>query len=106
MDQEQHFRTIVALPEYTALLRQRRRVIVPLCIVVLVAYYTFILLVAYRPDLMGQPLHAGTSTSVGLAAGLGLILMTFAITAFYVWYANTRIEPILHALHQKAARHD
>ncbi|WP_435640263.1 DUF485 domain-containing protein [Micavibrio aeruginosavorus] len=98
-------KSITEMPEYAELLKRRNAITTPLAAIVLVAYYTFIIMVAYAPDLMGRPIVEDGLTSVGIIFGLGLILLTFAVTAFYVWYANTLIEPLLHTIYQKA-KHD
>jgi uncharacterized membrane protein (DUF485 family) len=34
------------------------------------------------------------NVNVGLLFGLGQFVSTFAITTWYVWYANRRLDPI------------
>lgn len=99
-------KSITDMPEYALLLKRRRGVTLPLVAIILLAYYSFIIAVAYAPDFMGRPVVEGGVTSIGILFGLGLILLTFGVTAFYVWYANTRIEPLLHAIYQKATHHE
>lgn len=91
---------ISALPEYKALLERRRSATIPLAALVTVAYFVFILMVAYKPHLMGHPL--GGSVTVGIVYGLGLIFLTMGVTAWYVGYANRHLEPLLKAIQQKA----
>lgn len=93
---------IRSLPEYSELLAKRRKITVPLAIVTLSAYFSFILMVAYTPDILGRTTADGITT-IGIWFGLGLILLTFAITATYVWFANTRIEKLLTAIQHKAS---
>lgn len=92
---------ISAMPEYQELLAKRRAVAIPLTVLMLVIYYAFILMVAYAPDMLHQPIGEGV-TSLGIVLGLGVILVTLAVTGFYVWYANTRIEPIVATIQRKA----
>lgn len=96
---------IGALPEYHLLLKKRRAIALPLCLVMLAAYCAFVLLVGYRPDIMSIRLADGV-TSLGIVLGLGTILLTLAVTVIYVWYANTRIEPVVAAIQQKASGHE
>jgi len=91
---------IHALPEYRELLYRRRRVTRPLTILMLAAYFSFILAVGYTPDLLATKLSDGV-TSVGILLGLFLILLTFAITAFYVWYANKHLEDLVIRIQAK-----
>ncbi len=92
---------IKALPEYQALLHQRRRLAWPLCLIVLIGYYSFILAVAYHPDVLARPIGDGV-TSVGILAGLGLILLTFAVTAVFVWRTNATSALLLAQIKAKA----
>lgn len=92
---------IRALPEYTELLRQRRILAWPLSVIVLASYYSFILAVAYYPEVMAHPIGDGI-TSVGMVVGLGLILLTFAVTAIFVWRTNATSEVLLKQIREKA----
>lgn len=89
------------LPEYRELMHKRRRIAVPLCLLMLAAYYSFILMVAYAPHTLAQRAGDGV-TSYGIIAGLALILLTFAITAFHVWYVNKNIAALVDRIQAKA----
>ncbi len=93
------------LPEYRELLRRRRAISLPLTVIVLIAYYSFIVLVAYAPEFLAQPVGDSIAT-YGIAYGLGLILLTFLVTAIYVRYANRHIEHLVHIIQQKAVSHE
>ncbi len=92
---------IRALPEYRELLHKRRQITIPLCLTMLVTYYGFILMVAYSPATLAQKTSDGV-TSVGIWVGLGLIFITFAITAFNVWYVNRHITDLVSRIQAKA----
>lgn len=96
---------IGALPEYKLLLSKKRAITIPLTAVMLIAYYAFVLLVAYDPGFLSTKLSDGI-TSLGIVLGLGLILLTFAVTAFYVWYANSHLENLIIKIQEKAGSHD
>lgn len=92
---------IKALPEYQTLLHQRRILAWPLCLIILTGYYSFILAVAYFPAMLATPLGDGV-TSVGIVFGLGLILLTFAVTAVFVWRTNATTAILLAQIKDKA----
>ncbi|MCD8563365.1 MAG: DUF485 domain-containing protein [Alphaproteobacteria bacterium] len=96
---------IGAMPEYKLLLSKKRAVTTPLTIIMLVAYYAFVLLVAYDPGFLSTKLSDGI-TSLGIVLGLGLIILTLAITTFYVWYANSHLENLISKIQEKAGSHD
>lgn len=89
------------LPEYAELTRARKKIVWPLSIVVTVAYFALILAIAFSPASLGTPIADG-ATSIGVALGLGVIVLCMLITGIYVSYANRVIEPLTRAIAQKA----
>ncbi|RYY75034.1 MAG: DUF485 domain-containing protein [Gammaproteobacteria bacterium] len=96
-----HSEQIRALPEYIALTRARKKIVWPLSIAVVVAYFALILAIAFYPASLGAPIGDGV-TSVGIALGLGIIIYCMVITGISVSYANRVIEPLTRAIAQKA----
>ena len=96
-----HPEQIRALPEYVALTRARKRIVWPLSIAVIAAYFALILAIAFYPAFLGTPIGDGV-TSVGIALGLGIIIYCMIITGIYVTYANRVIEPLTRTIAQKA----
>ena len=60
--------------------------------IVILTYFSFILLVAFSPSSLATPATANSMVSVGIAFGVGLILLSVVLTAIYVWRANQRFE--------------
>lgn len=98
--QEHHTTRVQELPEYQELLRKRRALTVPLLLLIVVAYFAFILLIAFDKESLGQPIGDGV-ISVGIVAGLGLIFLTFSITVVYVRRANAIFQPLIDAIATK-----
>lgn len=96
-----HVETIRQLPEYAALTRARKRIMWPLSLATIVAYFTLILTIAFDPESLGNPIGEGV-TSIGMVLGLGVILFCMVITGIYVYYANRVLEPLTRAIVQKA----
>lgn len=96
---------IGAMPEYKLLISKKRAVTLPLTLIMLAAYYAFVSLVAYDPGFLSTKLSDGI-TSLGILLGLGLIVLTLAVTAFYVWYANSHLETLVSKIQEKAGRND
>ena len=92
---------IQAMPEYTALRAARRKITVPLAITVISAYFLLVLSIGFFPQVLAQSFMGGT-TSIGIAAGFGIILLCFAVTGIYVNYANRKIEPLLKIIAAKS----
>lgn len=95
--------TIAGDPRYRALVRNRGRLSVWLTAVVLVAYFGFILLVAFAKSFLARPVADGV-TSVGIVLGFALILLTIVLTAIYVRVANTRFDHLGDALRAEHGR--
>ena len=97
---DQTLQKIRQLPEYIALTQARKKIIWPLTGAVIVAYFTLILAIAFRPADLGNPLGGGT-TSIGVVLGLGVIILCLIITGIYVAYANRVLEPLARQLHTR-----
>lgn len=75
-------------PSYKRLVETRRRLAIALSAVMLTAYFAFILVIAFKPALLGAPLVAGGVTTVGIPVGVGLILLAIILTAIYTRLSN------------------
>ncbi|WP_039913207.1 DUF485 domain-containing protein [Cellvibrio mixtus] len=96
-----HTEIIRQWPEYAALTRARKKIMWPLSIVIISAYFALILAIGFIPESLGSPIGTGV-TSLGIALGLGIILLCFIITGIYVYYANRVLEPLNQAIIKKA----
>ncbi|MEX3894215.1 DUF485 domain-containing protein [Paraburkholderia sp. BR10954] len=96
--QQVHIDRTTANPAYRRLVAQRRRFSFTLTALMIVTYYGFILFVALAPHLLARPLYAGATTSVGIVAGVGIIVIAVAMTGCYVLRANRRFDPSMNAL--------
>ena len=77
---------------YKELVEKRQRFAFILSIIMLVIYVGFILLIAFAPQWLGTPLHAGTSVTRGIPLGIGVIVISFILTGIYVWRANGEFD--------------
>lgn len=82
-----------------ALHERRWRVAIVLTIAVAAIYFGFILLIAYRKDVMGTVLTPGLT--VGILLGALVIVLSWLLTWMYVRWANTRYDAGLDALSQE-----
>lgn len=76
------------------LVRRRWRVGLTLTAVMVVAYFGFILLVAFGKDEAGA-LILGDRVSVGIVLGAAVIVLAPVLTAIYVRWANRHYDPHL-----------
>jgi uncharacterized membrane protein (DUF485 family) len=97
MQQAQIDRTRTS-PAYQRLVASRRRFSFTLTALMILTYYGFILFVALAPHMLARPLYAGATTTVGIVAGVGIIVIAIAMTACYVMRANRSFDPSMSAL--------
>ena len=88
---------IASHPKYQELKRKRTSFGWWLTLAMMVAYYGFILLVAFNKEFLSQKLGAGVMT-VGIPIGFGVIVFTIVITAIYVKRANTEFDELSDAI--------
>lgn len=88
---------VLADPRYQQLVRRRGRFTWTLSIVMLVAYFGYIALVAFDKSLLARPIGGGV-TSLGIPVGVGLILLAILLTGLYVRRANRDYDPLVRAL--------
>ncbi|WP_347303298.1 DUF485 domain-containing protein [Croceibacterium sp. TMG7-5b_MA50] len=84
-------------PRYRRLVRRRGRLGMVLTGIMLIAYFGFILLVAFDRPFLAQSL-AGGATSVGIPIGLGVIMLAIGLTGFYVHRANREFDAEVAAI--------
>jgi uncharacterized membrane protein (DUF485 family) len=81
---------------YHALAARRWRVAIGLTAAVVVIYFGFIALIAYRKDAMGKLIAPGLS--IGILLGALVIVLSWLLTWYYVWWANSRYDEALATL--------
>ncbi|MBP0594973.1 DUF485 domain-containing protein [Paraburkholderia sp. LEh10] len=104
--QQAHIDSIKSSPAYRRLIASRRRISFTLTALMIATYYGFILFVAVAPHLLARPLYAGATTSVGIIAGVGIIVTAIGMTGWYVRHANRTLDPSMSALLANARKGD
>lgn len=79
-------------PRFQELKKKHRSFVWPLTVVFIVWYFAFVLLSSFATDFMSTKVSG--DITIGLLLGLGQFVSTFAITMWYVWYANHKLDPI------------
>lgn len=88
------YRSIHAHPQFRELQARRGRFSWLLTSVVLVAYFAFILTVAFAPEALAAPIHPQSSITWGIPAGVLLIILSFVLTGLYVHRSNSEFDPL------------
>lgn len=89
---ENDIQRIYEHPRFKELVSKRTNFANFLSFLVLVAYFAFILLIAFDPKLLGVPVMEGSPITWGIPLGVGIILLSFLLTGVYVVRANGEFD--------------
>jgi uncharacterized membrane protein (DUF485 family) len=76
--------------EFKRLVSRRWAVSIVLTLALFLMYYGYILLIAWNKPLLARKL--GEATTLGIPAGVGVIIVSWILTAIYVVWANRRYD--------------
>jgi uncharacterized membrane protein (DUF485 family) len=94
---------ILRNPKYQELQSKRNSFGWMLTIIMMVAYYGYIALIAFNKPFLAQPVGAGV-TSLGIPIGMGVIVFTIVITGIYVRRANSEFDALTKDILKDAAK--
>jgi len=86
------YQEVEASENFRQLKRRHRGFVFPLAVAFLLWYFAYVLLADYAHEFMSTPVWG--NINVGLLLGLGQFVTTFAITTWYVSFANRRLDPV------------
>lgn len=86
-------------PEFQDLRKRFRGWVIPVTVGSLLWYLVYVLLAAYAPGFMGEPVLG--NVNVGLILGLLQFVSTFAVTAMYIRYASRVLDPASSRIREK-----
>ena len=81
-------------PKFVKLVTKRGRFAWTLAFIVLGMFYGFVLLVAFRPALLGRPIWQGSMVTIGVAFELFMFIFFWVLTAVYVRRANREFDAL------------
>ncbi|NWG30111.1 MAG: DUF485 domain-containing protein [Rhodocyclaceae bacterium] len=94
---------IRANPKFQAFVKKRNTYSIIMTALGALAYYGFILLVAYDKEFLATRLGAGVTT-IGIPLGVGVIVFTIILTWIYVGRANSEFDAESEAIVKEATR--
>lgn len=86
------WQAVEAEPDFQELRKRLRNFVFPVTGLFLGWYLVYVLLATFAPDFMAIPLLG--NLNVGLLFGLLQFVSTFVITAWYVRFADRRLDPL------------
>ena len=75
-----------------------------LTVLMMIAYFGFILLVAFNKQFLATKVGAGAVMSVGIPMGIGVLVFTIVITTIYVRRANSEFDDMKDEIVKEASK--
>ena len=91
-------------PKFAELVSKRTRLAILLSLIVLAPYYTFMMITAFNPALLAQPIGAGSVITIGWPVGAVLLIGSWLTTAVYVYRANGEFDKLNKELLHEACQ--
>ena len=85
MNPEQRPKSRLDDPQFRDLVNRKQKLSLTLTLLVFVAYFGYMGLMAYDPEALARPVGAAT---LGIPAGIGIIIFAWILTGVYVKWAN------------------
>ncbi len=95
---------IRANPKFAEMVSKRTRFAIILSITVLVPYYTFMMVTAFNPALLAQPLGEGNIITLGWPIGVLLIVGSWLTTGIYIRRANGEFDTLNEQILKEARK--
>ena len=81
-------------PKFRELERRRSRLVWSLSAIVLAAYYSLMIVVAFWPQSLHAPLSDGNAITIAVPLGAAVIVLSWLLTGLYVYRANTVLDEL------------
>lgn len=91
-------------PRFRELVRRRARLSLGLLVLVLAPYLALMIAAAMQPQHLARPLHPGTLLNLGIALAVGIVLLGWVSTWYYVRRANGKLEAMVQQILAEAAQ--
>lgn len=83
---------IGANPKFATMVGKRTCFAIILSLAVLVPYYTFMMVTAFNPGLLAQPISEGSVITIGWPIGCILVIGSWLMTGIYIRRANSEFD--------------
>ena len=89
-------------PKFQELVAKRGRYAWTLAAIVLTMFYGFVMVVAFAPTSLGQPIAEGSRWTVGVVVELFMFIFFWVLTAVYVKRANGEFDALTQEIVKEA----
>jgi uncharacterized membrane protein (DUF485 family) len=93
---------VIESADFKALVKKRWNVSLVLLVLLFVSYYGYILLIATNKAFVAQ--KVGAVTTLAIPLGVAVIVFAWALTAYYVGWANKSYDPEVERLKNQLKR--
>ncbi|MCX7162667.1 MAG: DUF485 domain-containing protein [Rhodocyclales bacterium] len=91
-------------PKFMKFVNLRNNYAIVLTILMMIAYYGYILLVAFNKQFLASKVAVGATMSIGIPMGIGVLVFTIVITAIYVRRANSEFDDMKDEIVKEASK--
>lgn len=95
---------IRANPKFQQLVSKRNNYSIVMSILMIIAYYGYILLIAFDKSFLATKVSEGAVMSIGIPMGVGVIVFTIVLTWIYVRRANTEFDAEAEGIIKEATK--
>jgi uncharacterized membrane protein (DUF485 family) len=81
-------------PDFLNLVQTRKRISWLLTTISIFCYFTFIIIIAFAPNIFSQKIFSDSVITLGIIIGLLIILLSIFLTGIYVYIANKKLDEI------------
>jgi len=81
-------------PDFKKLEKEKNRISWLFSFLIFAIYVAYILYIGINPEFFGRPLFAGSTVTVGIYAGVFIILLSIALTGIYVRKLNNELDEV------------
>jgi len=99
---QETYERIRSNPKFQQFVSKRNKYSIVMSILMIIAYYGYILLIAFDKPFLATKLSPGMVTSIGIPMGVGVIVFTIVLTWIYVRRANTEFDTESEAIIKEA----
>lgn len=100
----QIYQKVRANPRFAELAAKRGRFALLLSAIVLVSYYTLMMLVAFAPQVLKTPIAEGSTLTIGVPIGGVIIIGSWLLTGWFVSRSNGEFDQMNQAIIQEASK--
>ena len=93
-------------PKFVELVTKRGRYAWTLAFIVLTMFYGFVLVVAFKPALLGRPISEGSMLTVGVVVEFFMFVFFWILTAIYEVRANGEFDSLTQEIIKEASKEE